>query len=325
MSEEQAIMYNPPTREAWLALRHQDISSTESAGLFYVSPYTTAFELAVVKRDSTYSELELGERASWGLRLQRAIAKGIAEDYGLKVRAITGYARYPTLRMGASFDYEVIGLKDEKADNALAEMFREFGPGVLEVKNVDSLVFKNTWGEMEDGTFEAPSHIELQVQHQLEVLGYNWGAIAVLIGGNKGLVIVRKYYPDVGAEIRDKIAWFWGLVDKGEMPPVRYPHDNKAVIRLFKDVEPDKQYDARNDDTIIDLCTEYANAHEDFNAAKLAKETIQAKLLEKIIDAEKILVPGFSFSAKLIGPTHIKAHERSGYRNFYLRRLKAKK
>lgn len=318
-------MHYPPTREDWLALRHQDISSTESAGLFYNSPYTTAVELAVVKRDEKYSELELGERAEWGLRLQRAIAKGIADDFKIQVRALTGYGRLPGLRMGASFDYEIIGLKDEKADNVLANMFRERGRGVLEIKNVDGLVFHNSWGVDELGMIQAPAHIEIQLQHQLDVLGYDWGCIGVLIGGNRALAIVRPYYPDVGAGIRKKVAWFWDLFDKKQLPPVVYPNDADAIIKLYQHVTADKVKDARNDDTIIELCTEYVNAQEDFAAADLAKKTIKAKLLQKVEDAEKILVPGFSFSCVSIGPTRVEAFEKSGYRNFYLRKVKAKK
>src|ERR1700744_5890705 len=151
-------LLEPTTREEWLQIRKGYISSTESAALFGMSPYNTAFEIGVSKRkadDAATQELVGSERTSWGLRLQDAIALGISEDYGVVVGPMgLTYAVRDDIRMGSSFDYQITGLVgpvDSPVfdDHVLRDMFKRLGPGLLEVKNVDSLVFKRSWSEDE--------------------------------------------------------------------------------------------------------------------------------------------------------------------------------
>ena len=204
-------MLYPKTREEWLKLRMDYVSSTESSALFGMNPYKTAFELAVIKKSPDVpEEYEQNERMTWGLRLQRAIAQGIAEDYGVKVRAMSGYAALPEQRLGASFDFEVIGLKDDYTGESqmLRGLYQQHGTGVLEIKNVDQWVFKDEWHEVDD-QLEAPPHIEMQVQHQLHCIEREWAALGVLVGGNRQILIARMRDRDVGLAIKAKTAKFW--------------------------------------------------------------------------------------------------------------------
>src|SRR3990172_11795006 len=115
----------PKNEAEWLSLRMKDITSTEISALFGISPYSTEFELWHRKKNKLYVDFEETERMTWGLRLQNAIAKGIAEDQGWKVRRMNEYIRIPELRIGASFDFSIEG--------------KDIEPGILEIKNVDSL------------------------------------------------------------------------------------------------------------------------------------------------------------------------------------------
>ena len=57
------------SREEWLDIRKKFVSSTETAALFGMSPYLTAYELGAVKRDPTLADDgSLGERPRWGQR-----------------------------------------------------------------------------------------------------------------------------------------------------------------------------------------------------------------------------------------------------------------
>ena len=63
----------------------------------------------------------------WGTRLQDSIAMGIAQDQGWSIRPMKEYITDTDLRLGASFDFAI-------GDD-----------GLLEIKNVDSLVFHKQW------------------------------------------------------------------------------------------------------------------------------------------------------------------------------------
>jgi putative phage-type endonuclease len=320
-------MLYPKTRDEWLALRMKYISSTESAALFGMSPYMTAFELAVIKKATEApAEYEQNERMTWGLRLQRAIAQGIAEDYGVKVRAISGYATSEASKLGASFDFEIVGIKEGEftGDKNMRTLYTQHGPGVLEIKNVDGWIFKQQWQE-QDGEMEAPAHIEIQVQHQLHCIERAWACIGVLVGGNRQVVLWRIRDEDVGRAITAKVGAFWKLLDRGEMPPVDLPEDAQIIKTLYRYAEPGKVLDAQADDEIRALCAEYSTAQQAEKAAKDAKDSAVAKLLMKIGDAEKVLVKGYSISAGVVGETLVEAYTRKAYRNCRIYTKKATK
>jgi len=305
------------TEEAWLAERQRDVTSTESAALFGMSPYTTAFELWHRKRSGTAPEFKVNDRMKWGNRLEAAIAHGIAEEQGWEIKPLKEYMRDPDARMGSSFDFVITNLGE---------------PVHLEIKNVDYLAFRDGWIEHDDGSMEAPEHIEMQVQHQMAVSGFKRAFIGAFVGGNRGVVIERQRDDDVIKAIRAKVAAFWKTVDAGEEPDPVMPDDADAVIRLNQYAEPGKILDASSDEEIARLVTEYREAAAAEKNAAEDKEVAKAKLLEAIGDAEKVLLPGFSISAGMMAdtpPTLITAEMvgttyggRKGYRNL---RITAKK
>lgn len=317
----------PKTREEWLDLRSQHISSTESSALFGMNPYKTAFELAVLKKNGD-EPWDGNERMTWGLRLERAIAEGIAADYGLKVRQLKAYvSRMPEYRIGASLDFEIIGLKQgyEGLENDLRNLYRQHGPGVLEIKNVDGWVFKQEWDEV-GKLFEAPPHIELQVQHQLECIERNWAVIGILVGGNRQVTIIRMRDREVGAAIRAKVADFYKKLQRGEMPPVNLPQDAYAIRALYGHAEPGSVLDCQTTDNpeIHALVAEHQAASEAKSAAEKHHKTTAAKLLMSIGTAEKVLFSDYSVSAGMVAPAHIEAYERAGYRNLRVYKRKEK-
>lgn len=321
-------MLYPKSREEWLALRHTHISSTESAALFGLSPYMTPFELAVLKKAETPpAEYEENERMTWGKRLQRAIAQGIAEDYGVKVRAVNGYASIEG-KLGASFDYEIIGLKetDEAAnggkawecDQVLREQYKQFGPGVLEIKNVDGFVFKSDWVKGDDGAFEAPAHIELQVQHQLLCIERNWATIGVLVGGNRQILLHRTRDREVGESIIRKAGKFWKGIGDGHMPPITLPADADIIRQVYKFAEPGKVLSEKEGTASEELhiaAARHAEATALKSAAEKHHKATGAALLMLMGDAEKAEFADMSIAAGVVGPAHVPAYDRAGYRN----------
>lgn len=312
-------MLYPKTKDEWLALRRKYVSSTESAALFSMSPYMTAYELAALKMKPELDTFEGNERTEWGTALQLAVAKKIAADYGVKVRAINGYKTNDDARMGASFDYEIIGPNDSVAvqDDVLRRMYTEHGVGVLEIKTVDWLVFRDQWI---DG--EPPAHIEIQVQHQLECIEREWAAIGVLVGGNRAEVIVRERDRDVGDAIAFKTLEFWTGIDAGQLPPVKLPEDIDILTKIYGYAEPGKVIKGTAD--IDAAALEYMAAAKEVTEAEKAKQAAKGQLLQLIGDAEKVVGESYSISAGMIGETLVEAYTRKAYRNFRITPKKAK-
>jgi putative phage-type endonuclease len=276
------------TEDAWLAARKLDVTSTESAALFGMSPYTTHFELWHAKRSGLAREFKVNERMQWGNRLEAAIAHGIAEEQGWEIKPLKEYMRDPDARLGSSFDFVITSLGE---------------PVHLEIKNVDYLAFRDGWIEHDDGSIEAPEHIEMQVQHQMAVSGFKRAYIGAFIAGNRGVVIERERDEAVIAAIRHKVAAFWRTVDAGDEPAAIMPGDAEAVIRLNQYAQPGKILDVGTDANITALVSEYKRAAAAESTAAEDKEVAKAELLKAIGDAEKVLLDGWTISASLQAET----------------------
>lgn len=316
-------MQYPKSEAEWLALRHQHVSSTESAALFGLTARATAFELAVGKQAAEPTDIERTERMTWGLRSQEMIAKGVSEDYGVKVRRVTGYAIHPEIRLGASFDYEIVGIQKDDAGNErqvkdpmLQQMYRDLGPGVLEIKNVDSYIFRKEWQpDEETGEIEAPPHIEIQVQHQLAAIQTRkWSAVAVLIGGNHAMIVLREIDQDFVSQLCTKVRDFWIDLERGILPPPVLPADVDIIRRIYMGSTPGKIYNGQQDAGLLVLCQQYVESAELAKSHETARKSVGAQILMKIGDSEIALAQGFKVSAGTVGETRIEAHTRKGFR-----------
>lgn len=313
----------PRDREHWLSLRAQDLTSTDVAALFGMSPYRTKFELWHEKRSGTPTPVTQNARMTWGSRLERSIAEGIAEDRDWCVRPFKEYVRDDELRIGSSFDYRIITSAAGRA--AAAPGIDSPDDAILEIKTVDALAFRNGW-TVTDDFIEAPAHIELQVQHQLLVSGLSVAYIGVLIGGNDVRILQRKADDGVHAAIRAKAAEFWRSIADNTPPDPVMPADAAAVIRLNSYAEPGRLRDARGDEVIASAIADYARIGREIEDLQAIRDSRKAEILTLVGDAEKVLADGFTISAGMVADspgTLVTADMvgqyvggRRGYRNF---------
>lgn len=260
------------SREQWLAERAKDITSTEVSALFGLSPYMTEFELFHQKRDGVIVTLEETERLKWGQRLESAIAHGAAEDMGWQIAKMDVYVRDQVARMGSSFDFEILSSSD--------------GPGILEVKNVDRLAYRQNWLDDGHGNIEAPEHIELQVQHQMAVTGRAWCAIVVLVGGNEQKIVLRNRDDGIGAKLRDKTIAFWQRVQSGQAPAPDYDRDAEHIIRrsVFANEGEELQADA----DLGELIRLYQFAARECADLEKIKKARKAEILDRIGTSSRV-------------------------------------
>jgi putative phage-type endonuclease len=295
-----------PKNEAhWLELRTNDITSTEVSALFGLSPYQTVFEVWHRKKDKVSVQLEMNERMKWGTRLQDSIAAGIAEDNGWEVYRIDEYMRNPELRMGSSFDF---GIGDD---------------GILEIKNVDSLVFKDGW--LIDGdNLEAPPHIELQVQHQLSVSKRKFTYIGVLVGGNRIALVKREPDATIINAIHERVEAFWHSIETNDAPLPEWSKDADFISKLYGYAEPGKVLEVGEESPFLPLVNDYRALGESLKEIESKRDGIKAQLLTMMGDAEKIVGGRWSISAGMVGPAEI-SYKRDGFRQFRVNWKKEKK
>jgi hypothetical protein len=296
----------PPDRAEWLEMRKKDITSTDVSALFGESKYATPYELACIKMGDIEDPFKDNERSQWGQALELAIATRVAERFGVDVIKKVEYMRIPSVRAGASFDFEIIGLAPELdgvqwESPILRSMFNKYGPGLLEIKNVDWLIFKNEWQIGLEP--EAPSHIEIQLQHQLFVSSRAWGCIAALEGGNKLHTIIRMADPEVHLAITNRVVKFWRDLDQGVYPPISYPDDNWILKQIYKHAEPGSLLDARGDkipEGMAELLKAYAKESRAEKRAKDRKETAHVNLLRLIGEHERVVTDSCVISCNLV-------------------------
>lgn len=306
------------TSEAqWLGERKKDITSTEIPALYGLSPYKTEFELFHEKRDGVSVKFEANERMKWGNRLEAAIAHGAAEEMGWSIAPLKVYMRDPDLRMGSSFDFEI--LDSDK------------GKGILEVKNVDGLQYARNWLDDGNGNIEAPEHIELQIQHQMELTGYEWTALCLLVGGNTLKIVLRSRDKAIGADIRKKIGEFWDKVEANAAPNPDYSADAEFIIKQLRGDSIDGLV-AQSDAALDALIERYDYLGKSIKEQTEIREATKAEILMAIGSASKVISPlgtlscgttkdslGTQITADMVG-TYYGA--RKGFRNF---RFTAKK
>jgi putative phage-type endonuclease len=272
-------------RDAWLKQRVKDITSTEVSALYGLSPYKSEFELFHEKRDQVVVNIDPNERMKWGTRLESAIAHGVAEDMGWPISKMDVYMRNLEVRMGSSFDFQV--LESER------------GPGILEIKNVDWLAYRQSWVDDGDGNIEGPAHIELQVQHQLEVSDFEWAAIAVLVGGNETKVVLRNRDREIGADIRAKVSEFWERVNANRPPSPDYSKDAEYIIKnLAANAKTGDILQA--DEELESLIEKYRFCAKTESDMKDQKKIWQAQILERIGSASKVVTNFGSLSCGVV-------------------------
>lgn len=297
--------------QAWLEQRLQDITSTEVSALYGLNPYQSEFELYHAKRNKEVIRIEENERMTWGKRLESAIAHGAAETMGWDIEKFGVYMRDTDGRIGSSFDFKI---------NSSSQ-----GVGILEVKNVDSLVYHRNWIDDGQGNIEAPEHIEMQIQHQMEVADIDWCALVALVGGNTQKVVLRNRDRDIGGNIRAKVSAFWAGVDAGVAPSPDYTKDAEFIIKSLRGSATEGLV-AEADAELEQLIGQYHFVSREGKDLEALKEQYKAQILDRIGEASKVISSLGTISCgmtkasegKIITQDMVGTYTgaRSGFRNF---------
>jgi len=271
------IIINPESRDHWLQMKAEDVSSTESSALFGISKYSTEFELWHQKKSGEVIEFQDNERMFIGREIENKIADMISIQMNMKVRRLKTYYRHDDeKRMSSSFDYEIVG---DYSKSELMKMNPHLkGAGLLEIKNVDGFIYREDW--IDD---EAPPHIEAQVQHQMEVANRNWTLIVALVGGNKLVTILRERDRNVGKAIRNRITRFFMSIDNDIEPMPNFERDAAFINGMYTSIDDKGEpMDITAEENILAMVITY----KELNARKLglekALDSIRAEVLHSV-------------------------------------------
>lgn len=212
----------------WHALRDITVGGSEIACLFYtwrnsdgeekvfhmgeippagfepvqcLSPHKTGYRLLHEKRGKILpDDISDNERVQAGTHLEPALAAWSSQIFKWNIRKVRRYHRHQKHEgWGATLDYEL----HEKGKSGTP----------VEFKNVDFMVFSNTWAVGEDGEIVmAPLHIILQLQHQIGASESDGGYIVACVGGNKLRRFSMPKHEPTQARILEAVSWFWEAV-----------------------------------------------------------------------------------------------------------------
>lgn len=285
------------TREDWLTARASFLGASETAGILgcgYAdqSPIT----IWASKVHGIADELEM-KRLRIGVLMEPVLRELFTDETGIVLDdlppwTVYRHAQFPW--MGATLDGIAGGIP-------------------VELKNVGPYNRKDWEGE-------PPLKFLVQVQHQIAVCDAPYGYLFGLIGGNEPVVTRVERHDRLIAIILQKLAEFWGYVERRELPPVDDSEATaKALSRLWSE-EPGKS---------VLLPYEALEWAERFEAAKEAKKAAEAEetkygnlLKAAIADAECGDVPGFGRYSYKTQTRRAYTVEEATFR--VLRRVKAK-
>lgn len=284
---ESLVKVSTKNEKKWLKSREGVITSTEVEALMGVNKYGTRLTLFHTKHPQgnglEMEEFETTERMRAGKKLEPAIVRWAAEQFGWKAKKQYDFLMDPELRLGASYDYN---MEKGSVDNVNVS-----GWG-LEVKMVDYLIWRDEW-KMEDNKVEPPTHIQLQ-GHTQRVLDDKPGTVfLVCVGGNKLEVLLQPRRPYVESVIVSEVEKFWDLK---EAPEPNYLVDAELVRKLYPNGDKSQILDARGDDyeptrVIRELAEEHYRCAQIVKRHEARKKEMVARMLSELGTYGKVLLP----------------------------------
>lgn len=261
------------TTEEWHAVRGTGIGGSDIAAICGLNSWTSPLEIWLRKTGRPVPErgdAKLSEAALMGHLLEPIVAHRFTDLTDLPV-----YDHPGTLRHGTT-DWLMANL-----DRITVE---DGQPGVLELKTRSSYA-------LADWETEPPVDVQVQVQWQLAVTGWQFGHTACLIGGQRTVVHRVDRDEQMIADLLAIGGEFWQQVQDGVQPPVDASAATGALL--------DRLYPAPTDDVVVgdaaaveDLLRRRAHAKEAAAGADIALTEVDNQLKALCGDATEVHIRG---------------------------------
>jgi YqaJ-like viral recombinase domain len=266
----------PKDREAWLALRRQDVTASAIGALVGVHDYSSAGQLYFEKTGEA-EDAEETPPMQRGRLLEPVALQLMGEqhpEWTIDANAMPGgrYWRDDEARIGATPDALVM---DPERD----------GYGVVQIKSVEPGVFRRNWIDEDSGEITPPLWISLQAIVEAKLTGASWAAVGALVvsfGLDLHLVPVPLKV-GVWSKLKAEVDAFWKLVDARTPPPLDYGHDAELINQLHPQ-DNGATIDLSGDNAFVDAVESRATLKSGIkgleNELTKAEAEIKAKLGE---------------------------------------------
>lgn len=287
IATDQLQVLHCRNRDTWLDARRLGIGSSDAASLFEREileesngeerPFLSRLGLYAVKTGAAVEDdLASNSRVKWGNRLEAAVADAFREEFGAAFKPLDPFTIYrrADVPMHATPDRIVAGDAGEAA-------------AIVECKTAGAEKAKR-WGESGDES-GVPLKYQIQVQHQLAVLGLKVAYVAVLIGGND----FRHYRIEANADFERalvrRVREFWRAVDNREAPEPG-PLDLDVVRSLYRNakVGSSVRLDTPDADALLD---QYERAKAAAKQAEAEAASAQSSLMAMLGEHEEGVLP----------------------------------
>lgn len=295
--------------------RAKVIGASEVAALFGVSPWKTYFQLWHEKKGTVeVEEFATTEYQQAGVYLEPSIIKWACDKWGYAKARTPKRAKAKAARLGGHPDQMVT--------------HPERGKGVLEIKTVDRLIYK----QWEDG--EPPVQYQLQAMVYAGITGADFADIIVLVGGNELQRFAVPFSEKLYGEILDRVNEFWRTVALGIEPEPDYDKDGEMIGKVYHhlDLERVEIPEARDAAARYRIAAQLEKQWRDEKAKAQAEITHligkEAKGSDEIVKKVICSMPGWQISSVLIEGKPDRAAEpgeiikgRKPYRRLYFKEL----
>lgn len=262
----------PRDMDHWLSLREPDITSTDIAALYGLSPYLTEFELYQAKANGLRLPFQSNPRIEAGNDVEAYAAQKVAKDLGMEARPYKDYARLPDERIGSSFDWII---EDEV---------------ILEIKAMDWRIVN----ALEEDCL--PPHIEMQVQHQMLVSGHRRCIVAVWTGIYDYTLYEREADPVMHTAMIERVRKFWKDVAEGNEPAIDPYKDGKILELVYKD-QNEQMLDLSGRDDVDALVAQYKHHKAEAKHYDAEANAAKTRLHELLAENKGCFTDNYRISA----------------------------
>jgi predicted phage-related endonuclease len=306
------------SREAWLAMRAQDITASVAGALLGAHEFQTAYGLWAEKTGRIPSDPVVTPAMERGLDLEPLALKYLRRERpdwqvtwnGTPGEADGVYLRSPADRLGCTID-------------AFATC-PVHGPGVVQVKSVEPSIFRQKWRDRESGEVQPPLGYAVQTIVEAHLSGAKWACLAVLMvsHGIEIEIVPVPVHAGVIQRVRQAVAEFWTLVESGGTPDPDYARDGALIERLFAS-DQGTEIDLSGDNMLPVLAEEDERLAAEIKTRAERRKAIKAELLAKMGPHAVALIDGCVFATAKTVHRRAYAVEATSYRNVRFKRSAA--
>jgi putative phage-type endonuclease len=278
-----------PNDDAWHAIRLRNVGASESAALFGMLPWKSAWQLHMEKSGKLPApDLDDVKHIRQGKHFEPAIAGWAREKWGITLNKVHRYLIADDCPgMGASLDYEQVGT-GKRIPTEIKWVVRK----------------GDAWEYDGDEITAAPDYYMVQVQHQIGCDEHaTHGQLIAFIDGDLRRALYERR-PKMIESIKANIQRFWFDVQQGNEPMIDFKADAEAVMR-YGSLMPFKQIDWTDE---VAKLVELAHTHgkvasEAEDICKAAKAELTNLMIDRAAKEKgnndptaKIVVEGWSGS-----------------------------